>query len=437
MKRIIRARQLLLICGDIISYYFALIIAIILGFQKLPNYNLILSHLIPFSFFLPFWIILVFLFDLYRLEKISNFYFLILRIIFSIFSGLVISSIIFYLIPLGITPKTNLLIFGLTFGLLLYLWRFIFIKLFGKHFKKNLLVIGEGKEIEKFVSTIQNSPHLGYSLVAVLNPHQEKIIKNYIAQKKINIIIADTKNLPDNFQKTLFLMCSQGIDFWDFAYAYEFIFQKIPLNYIDYAWFLNNLKEGEKILTDKLKRLIDIILAIFFILIFLPVAIIIMILIKLEDGGPIFYKQKRVGKNLKEFYILKFRSMIPKAEKSVVMWAQENDPRITKVGKIIRKMHFDELPQMINILKGELSFVGPRPERPEFVKELEKEIPFYNLRHIIRPGFTGWAQIKFRYARSINDSFQKLEYDLYYIKNRSLFLDLYILLKTASLLFRE
>jgi lipopolysaccharide/colanic/teichoic acid biosynthesis glycosyltransferase len=118
-------------------------------------------------------------------------------------------------------------------------------------------------------------------------------------------------------------------------------------------------------------------------------------------------------------------------------WAEKEDPRVTKVGKVLRKLHLDELPQMINVLKGDISLVGPRPERPEFVKKLEKQIPYYHLRHIIKPGFTGWAQIKFRYARSVMDSFEKFQYDLYYIKNRSIFLDLGILLKTFQLLFKR
>ena len=128
--------------------------------------------------------------------------------------------------------------------------------------------------------------------------------------------------------------------------------------------------------------------------------------------------------------------MVPNAEKNGPLWAEKNDPRITKVGKILRRTHLDELPQMINVLKGDISLVGPRPERPEFVEKLEKEIPYYHLRHIVKPGFTGWAQIKFRYARSVIDSLEKFEYDLYYIKNRSLLLDIYILLKTFGLFFR-
>ena len=129
--------------------------------------------------------------------------------------------------------------------------------------------------------------------------------------------------------------------------------------------------------------------------------------------------------------------MIKDAEKTGAVWAEREDPRVTKVGKILRRLHLDEIPQMINVLKGDISLVGPRPERPEFVAQLEKEVPYYHIRHLIKPGFTGWAQIKFRYGRSVIDSFEKFQYDLYYLKNRSLFLDFRILLKTFQLFFKR
>jgi lipopolysaccharide/colanic/teichoic acid biosynthesis glycosyltransferase len=170
---------------------------------------------------------------------------------------------------------------------------------------------------------------------------------------------------------------------------------------------------------------------------FSPFLIVIPLLILIEDGMPIFYFQERVGKDNKVFKLIKFRSMKKDAEKSGPQWAEVADTRVTKIGKILRKLHFDEIPQLINVFKGEISLVGPRAERPEFVKILEKEIPFYYLRHIIKPGITGWAQINFGYARSIEDSLKKFEYDLYYIKNRSLIFDLKIILKTAQIWFKR
>ena len=163
--------------------------------------------------------------------------------------------------------------------------------------------------------------------------------------------------------------------------------------------------------------------------------IIIAILIKLTSPGSAFFSQKRVGKNGTEFIIYKFRTMRIDAEKDGPQWANyQNDDRATWLGKILRRSHLDELPQLYNIIKGELSFVGPRPERPEFVTKLQKELPYYDLRHLAKPGITGWAQINFRYAASATDAYQKLQYDIYYIKNNSPLLDFLIILKTLKFL---
>jgi exopolysaccharide biosynthesis polyprenyl glycosylphosphotransferase len=185
------------------------------------------------------------------------------------------------------------------------------------------------------------------------------------------------------------------------------------------------------------KRLSDIIVSFFVLLISSPFWPIIALCIKINSRGPVFYAQKRVGQNESLFSLFKFRSMVDKAEKDEARWASEDDKRITLVGKILRKLHLDELPQFWNVIKGEMSLVGPRPERPEFVEELKKEIPYYSLRHFMKPGLTGWAQVNFPYASSLEDSQEKLEYDLYYISHMSLLFDLRIFLKTAQKILLE
>jgi lipopolysaccharide/colanic/teichoic acid biosynthesis glycosyltransferase len=180
---------------------------------------------------------------------------------------------------------------------------------------------------------------------------------------------------------------------------------------------------------------LDIGFGIIFGLIALILSPFIVLGIRLGGPGDIFYRQKRVGKDGKEFGMVKFRTMVPDAEKDGVQWAQKDDPRITKFGKFLRLTRLDELPQLINVLKGEMSFIGPRPERPEFVKTLSKEIPHYNLRHLIRPGITGWAQINYPYGSSEEDVAKKLRYDLYYLKGRSFLLDVEVVLKTISVVF--
>lgn len=181
------------------------------------------------------------------------------------------------------------------------------------------------------------------------------------------------------------------------------------------------------------KQSFDLIVSALIFAITLPIMLATALLIFIEDQGPIFYKQERVGKNGRTYMVLKFRSMGSDAEKSgKPQWATNNDPRVTRIGKIIRKLRIDELPQIINVLKGEMSFVGPRPERPFFVDQLCKEVPFYNMRHSIKPGITGMAQVRYAYGASVEDSVQKLQYDLYYVKNNSLFLDALILIETVQ-----
>ncbi|MBY0420823.1 MAG: exopolysaccharide biosynthesis polyprenyl glycosylphosphotransferase [Parvularculaceae bacterium] len=179
------------------------------------------------------------------------------------------------------------------------------------------------------------------------------------------------------------------------------------------------------------KRAVDIAAALALLIFFAPLLALVAILIKLDSPGPVLYRQRRVGRDGQVFDILKFRSMVADAEKNGVRWARKNDDRVTRVGRIIRKLRIDEMPQAVNILRGDMSFVGPRPERPEFVKLLESEVPAYTLRHAVRPGLTGWAQVKYVYGASVEDARVKLQYDLYYIKHFSLWRDFLIMLMTV------
>lgn len=181
------------------------------------------------------------------------------------------------------------------------------------------------------------------------------------------------------------------------------------------------------------KRGFDVLLSVMGLAIFFPIAPFIAIAIKLDSRGPIFYRQERAGEAEKIFWLLKFRSMRVDAEGDGPKWAEIDDPRTTRVGRIIRKVRLDEVPQMLNVLKGDMSFVGPRPERPFFVEQLKEEIPFYSQRHAVKPGITGWAQIWYRYGASKEDALEKLKYDLYYIKNMSFLLDLTIIFETAKI----
>ncbi len=218
---------------------------------------------------------------------------------------------------------------------------------------------------------------------------------------------------------------------------FEQTFQRIPVQQLADQWFVfsSGFDLLHKDIPLKIKRLIDVIIASVGLVLALPVGIIVALLIKIADRGPIFFSQLRMGVGGRTFKVYKFRTMIVDAEHSGPQWAKENDHRITPVGRVLRQSRLDELPQLWNVLQGAMSLVGPRPERPEFTEDLGAKIPYYDMRHVVKPGITGWAQVKYPYGASVQDAENKLAYDLYYIKNYSLTLDLYILLRTIRTVF--
>jgi sugar transferase (PEP-CTERM system associated) len=228
------------------------------------------------------------------------------------------------------------------------------------------------------------------------------------------------------------LPIEEGIGF------YERLAGKILVEKVNPAWLIYSEGFRQGRLDIVMKRLLDILLSLFGLLCSLPLSLVSGLIIKLESPGPVFYSQERVGEKGKVFMVHKFRSMGADAEKDGPVWAMENDCRVTRFGAFIRKVRIDELPQMWNVLKGEMSFVGPRPERPVFVEQLTKNIPYYSLRHSVKPGLTGWAQISYSYGSSEEDALRKLEYDLYYIKNLSVQMDLWIIFQTIkTVLFQK
>lgn len=261
-------------------------------------------------------------------------------------------------------------------------------------------------------------------------------IDNFAAWSKQSwsgVLIDETEQeLSDEMVRELMEMRLRGIYVYSLADFCEQFWHKIPPAYIQDDWFA--FTSGFSILHNrinaKLKQAVDFLAAALLLTITLPLTLLVAIAIKIDSPGPIFYSQVRTGLNSKKFKVYKFRSMRQDAEQMGIQWAQERDPRITKIGRLLRLTRMDELPQLWNILKGEMSLVGPRPERPEFDAQLRKEIPYYDVRYLVKPGITGWAQVCYPYGASIEDAYQKVAYDLYYIKNYSLFLDAAIALKT-------
>ncbi|HEY1150899.1 MAG TPA: TIGR03013 family XrtA/PEP-CTERM system glycosyltransferase [Pseudoduganella sp.] len=261
----------------------------------------------------------------------------------------------------------------------------------------------------------------GASLVALAN-----------AQRVSEIVVSVQNRRGGAFPIKELLECKTfGIQVTDAATFFERETCQIRVDSLQPSWLVFGGGFDQSFVRTFMKRTFDVLVSLAILVLSLPIMVLTAIAIALEDGAPLFYQQERVGKDGHVFKVLKFRSMYKNAEKNgTPQWASKNDPRITRVGNIIRKLRIDELPQILNVLKGEMSFVGPRPERPFFVNQLNERVPFYDVRHSIKPGITGWAQVRYGYGDSIEDALQKLQYDLYYVKNNSLLLDVLVLIDT-------
>lgn len=431
----LRIQKYILLIGDIVLLYGALALTLFVRAWGQWDAEMFTSHLMPFSVLFAGWIVLFYVTDLYNLAlppnpKFVSRFGVILGVAFTI------GIIYFYLIPFSdIAPKTNLLIHTAFFGGMSVLWRSFF---FSKALRKSswrIGLVGDGQEVAELQQLIESHKHVGIGCVPLKSVEH---LPFHIEKNRLHVVVLSQQVLSDiSLTQKLYNCLPLGVTFVDYARAYELFAKRIPLSAIDQTWFLKNIQERDTSFYLHMKRLFDVVAALIILFLTLPLWPIIILAVKLGDGGPVLYTQTRVGKGGKPFSIIKFRTMRIDAEKNGPRWASKNDSRVTKTGAILRATHLDELPQMFNILKGDISLVGPRPERPEFVSKLEQEIDHYHVRHFIKPGFTGWAQVYFRYARSVMDSREKFEYDLYYIKNRSLVLDLLIALKTARLVIGD
>jgi len=426
-------RTWLIVFGDFLSFLISFLLLIFIRFKSNDYLFAINLHTFPFIILYLCWVLIFYIFGLYDLVTIRPTIPYFKRWIIALLCSFAIGIILFYFVPIfGISPKVNLVIQVALFGFFSFLFRRIIYSIFAKTLTEPAILVGESETLLELEKTIKENPQIGLRIIKHFK--NTKDIDAHLEEIKNPVIILD-KNTEASEESVLNLY-KKGVTIIDTAKAYEKYLFKIPVAYIDMSFIIDNVNARKNILYTSFIFITDRIFAILLLIITSPFLIISFIFIYLHDKGPIFYAQKRVGLNGKIFRLYKLRSMIIDSEKDGAKWCTGPvDARITPVGQVIRKLHIDEIPQMINILKGDISLVGPRPERPEFVTPLEGTIPHYNLRHIIRPGFTGWAQIKYGYARSKEDSKEKFEYDLYYIKNRNIFLDLGIVLRTIQIIF--
>ena len=424
------------------SIYFAKEVIGLSYFSTDDNY--VIWFIVIAFYFLLFGTIL----EMYDLQKAESRY--------KIFKGLTITSslvVVFFLMTPIYTPQlpaNRLQIIYFFFSLLGFIcvWRFAYVGLItAPRFYKRVLIVGENFDINAIILDLEkkdpNYEIVGYVdsdlnnvSISKCNRYDVDELQNAVEDLKISEIIV-TNSLQGvglKLYQNLIPLLKKGYPIKAYTQVYEELTGKIPVENVknDFYCYFPFSRSNQNKLYLSFTRLADVLIALLG-LVFLIIVIPFVLVINLfSNPGPLFYKQERVGKNGKKFKIVKLRSMVTNAEEKGAQWAVQNDTRITQFGKVLRKSRLDEIPQFINVLKGEMSFIGPRPERPVFVEELRKKIPFYEIRHVVKPGLTGWAQVNAKYASSEEDSLEKLQYDLYYIKRRNIFLDLRIFLKTLS-----
>ncbi|MEP5340330.1 MAG: exopolysaccharide biosynthesis polyprenyl glycosylphosphotransferase [Algibacter sp.] len=367
------------------------------------------------------------------------------------------TTVLFYFLTPFFTPilpenRHQILYFYVAILIALFIWRWAYLWLIvSPRFYKKVLIVGETSTIEAVVDSFKEADP-NYKIAGFINCEIKKANKikfrnvveynpreiyQVIKDENISeIVIASYKseNITPEIYRDLITLLEGGLPIKEYTQVYEEMTHCVPVQFVGkdfYKYFLFSRSNQNKMYLF-FHRLFDILISICGILIGLIILPLILLGNLIGNRGGLFYSQERIGKNGNLFSIIKYRTMIENAEKGGAVWTEKNDRRITLFGKFLRNSRLDEFPQFINILKGDMSLIGPRPERPHFVRELSQVLPFYETRHIVMPGLTGWAQVKTRYGSSVDDSLLKLQYDLYYIKHRSFFLDINILIKTIT-----
>jgi sugar transferase (PEP-CTERM system associated) len=391
-----------------------------------------------------------YLFDLYDFVVIHDRRELVLRLLQALGLAWVALALTFYALPQAMIGRgVSLISLPLALGMMVG-WRLAIHWLLGHpELGERILIVGSGPFAVEIARETLERPDAGYRIVGFADSDPSLVGKSLINPKVIGLtselgalvqrenidrIVVAIGDRRGQFptQQLLRLSLSGDVSIEESASFYERLTGRVLLDMIRPSWLIFSSRGQRMRINDIARSIMHRTVALFGAVLSLPIAVITAILIRIDSRGPVLYRQERVGKNGRQFMLMKFRSMRVDAEKDGPVWAKSADERMTRVGRIIRKIRVDEIPQFWNILRGDMSFVGPRPERSHFVAQLAQEIPYYEQRHLIPPGLTGWAQIKYPYGASIDDAKQKLQYDLYYIKNQSLALDAMIMFETVK-----
>jgi len=442
MKLPARVKVVVLIAGDVVALYVSLAVALVLRYGAEAPRQFAQSHVGPFTAIFPLWLVVFFVAGLYDLPKLRNNLDFLKTLALAVAVSAFATVALFYLIPaFGITPKTTLIIFIVIFALLESWWRHAFnVRASFREGLNRVLLLDRSPRAGEIHRELAANPQFGYDVRYWSERGFDGRVKNdlraLVAEHGVNLVVvpAHIKNNA-GAARALYELLALGVEVQDLPTFYETVFRKVPVADVGESWFIeHNL--GRRRFYNDLKRGIELVAALVLVVVLSPLLVVIALLIVVTAPGPAVCAQVRVGQHGTTYAHYKFRTMRSCTEKGGAKWtASLRDPRITPIGRFLRYTHLDELPQLVNILKGDMSFVGPRPERPEFVELLRKEIPHYDIRHLLKPGITGWAQINYRYGASVNDAREKLQYDIYYLKNRSLVFDLAIVLKTLRSFF--
>ncbi len=451
----IRERKALLVFVDLVLVNVATGIALVVWALK-DGRVLVGPFVLSKLYWLPLlailWLLLAWLNDFYNLRVAADLKastFALLRI--SALELVVYLLVYFFSPPYSPLPRGVVLYQAAASFVLIALWRAAYPPLGRSALRRRAIVVGAGEAGRTIVQAIRENEGAGFELVGFIDDDPAKqgqmiaglpvigarrdLVSLVKTEGVSQIILAIIHDLHEELFRALMDCNEQGVEIVPMSLVYEEVTGKVPIQHVGNNWLvalpLDHASAGG--LFPAFKRALDVIISLIGLVILAALFPFVALALYIDSPGPIFYFQERVGQGGRPYRLMKLRTMVPHAERDGrAVWAKEKDPRVTRVGRLLRATHVDELPQFVSVLKGDMSVVGPRPERPEFVAQLEKQVPFYRLRHAVRPGMAGWALINYGYGRSVEDTLVKVQYDLYYIKHQSLYLDILILLKTLE-----
>lgn len=436
--------------GDIILMYVSVILASWLRLGMVQGWDYVLGNIASIGGWALIYLIVFYIAGMYERPAVSRAGKPLLTALVAVSFATILVILIFYARFEFSLGRGILFMAALLFLVFSILLRRLYRTALGQNFlAQNTLIVGEGDEAESVIRLLKKTPDADYRLFGVVTCYEgaapgdfvedvpilghmdslEKFVQAYSIEA---IVVATSMAREMSLLRALRPLRYSGVALLDYTGLYEELSREIPLDHIDDEWLMNAAMNSSRIHILKLKRTLDVTAAAIGLILSLPFTLLAAILIPLDSRGPLLFRQQRCGQSGKTFTVLKFRTMVQDAEKDGAVWAGKQDARVTRVGRFLRTTRIDEIPQLINVLRGEMSLVGPRPERPEFVHMLSETIPFYQERLVVPPGVTGWAQVMFPYAASVEATRRKLQFDLYYIKHVSLSLDLMILLRTVK-----